>query len=37
MVFYGPGRWSIDAVIFKGKAVVPATTCVASSSSLGKK
>src|SRR6266480_2950797 len=26
MVFYGPGRWSIDAVIFKGKAAVPATT-----------
>jgi putative oxidoreductase len=26
MVFYGPGRWSIDAVIFKVKAAVPATT-----------
>src|SRR5438105_15920915 len=26
MVFYGSGRWSIDAVIFKDKAAVPATT-----------
>src|SRR6266700_3207009 len=26
MVFYGPGRWSIVAVIFKCKAAVPATT-----------
>jgi putative oxidoreductase len=25
MVFYGSGRWSIDAVIFKGKVAVPAT------------
>src|SRR5438874_10924440 len=26
MVFYGPGRWSIDSAIFKSKAVVPAAT-----------
>ena len=25
MIFSGSGRWSIDAVIFKGKAAVPAT------------
>jgi putative oxidoreductase len=25
MVFYGSGRWSIDAVMFKTKAAVPAT------------
>ena len=26
VVFYGPGRWSLDAMIFKGRAAVPATT-----------
>jgi len=25
MVFYGSGRWSIDAAIFKSKAAAPAT------------
>jgi putative oxidoreductase len=26
MVFYGPGRWSIDALVGKGKAAATATT-----------
>jgi uncharacterized membrane protein YphA (DoxX/SURF4 family) len=26
VVFYGAGRWSIDSVLFKGKATAPAAT-----------
>jgi uncharacterized membrane protein YphA (DoxX/SURF4 family) len=26
MLFYGPGRWSIDSVLFKSKATASAAT-----------
>jgi putative oxidoreductase len=26
MLFYGPGRWSVDALLFKDKATVPVRT-----------